>query len=96
VADEGWLPQHVLVRNEGTGQLVGACPMYLKSHSYGARVSVVILLRRIRVVILLRRIRVHSNCASAVQWCDIHCSILHLCEQVDSSLKFYFTTMVCR
>jgi hypothetical protein len=36
VREEGWLPQHVLVRNEATKQLVGAVPMYLKSHSYGA------------------------------------------------------------
>lgn len=35
VADEGWLPQHVLVRNQATRQLLGVCPMYLKSHSYG-------------------------------------------------------------
>ena len=50
VADEGWLPQHVLVRNEATGQLVGACPMYLKSHSYGARVVAVSDLPRLVVV----------------------------------------------
>lgn len=35
VKEQGWLPQHVLVRNEATGQLLGACPLYLKSHSYG-------------------------------------------------------------
>ena len=35
VKEQGWLPQHVLVRNEVTGQLLGACPLYLKSHSYG-------------------------------------------------------------
>lgn len=35
VAEEGWLPQHVLVRRRDTRELLGACPMYLKSHSYG-------------------------------------------------------------
>lgn len=30
----GWMPQHLLAR-DGKGQLVGACPLYLKSHSYG-------------------------------------------------------------
>jgi len=33
-AESGWLPQHVLLRDE-TGQLVGAVPCYLKNHSYG-------------------------------------------------------------
>lgn len=32
--EEGWLPLHVLVHDDG-GQLVGAAPCYLKSHSYG-------------------------------------------------------------
>lgn len=31
----GWLPQHLLIRDGATGALVGACPLYLKSHSYG-------------------------------------------------------------
>ena len=35
VRDKGWLPQHVLVRNGVTGELLGCCPMYLKGHSYG-------------------------------------------------------------
>jgi len=30
----GWLPQHVLV-HDGDGRLVGAAPLYLKSHSFG-------------------------------------------------------------
>jgi predicted N-acyltransferase len=30
----GWAPQHVLV-HDGAGTLVGAMPLYLKSHSYG-------------------------------------------------------------
>jgi uncharacterized protein len=30
----GWLPQHVLVEDEA-GRLLGAAPLYLKSHSYG-------------------------------------------------------------
>jgi len=32
--DSGWGPRHVVVR-DGTGQLVGCCPLYVKSHSYG-------------------------------------------------------------
>ena len=35
IKEEGWLPQHVLVREEGSGELLGAVPLYLKSHSYG-------------------------------------------------------------
>ncbi|HKT17987.1 MAG TPA: peptidogalycan biosysnthesis protein, partial [Stellaceae bacterium] len=30
----GWLPQHILLE-DSAGRLVGAVPMYLKSHSYG-------------------------------------------------------------
>ncbi|RFB80600.1 GNAT family N-acetyltransferase [Methylovirgula sp. 4M-Z18] len=30
----GWTPAHIIVE-DGTGALVGACPTYLKSHSYG-------------------------------------------------------------
>ncbi|HTZ79627.1 MAG TPA: GNAT family N-acetyltransferase [Stellaceae bacterium] len=33
-AETGWLPQHILVEDE-RGRLVGAAPLYLKSHSYG-------------------------------------------------------------
>lgn len=33
-AQTGWLPQHILVEDEG-GHLLGAAPLYLKSHSYG-------------------------------------------------------------
>lgn len=33
-AETGWLPQH-LVLEDGNGRLLGAVPMYLKSHSYG-------------------------------------------------------------
>ena len=33
-AETGWLPQH-LVLEDGNGKLLGAAPMYLKSHSYG-------------------------------------------------------------
>ena len=29
----GWLPHHIVV--EKAGQLIGACPMYLKLHSMG-------------------------------------------------------------
>jgi hypothetical protein len=34
VKEEGWAPQHVVVR-DASGKLVGACPLYLKGHSYG-------------------------------------------------------------
>lgn len=36
-AKTGWLPRHLLVHADasGRGQLLGAAPMYLKSHSYG-------------------------------------------------------------
>src|SRR5262249_31087497 len=30
----GWLPQHLLVE-DGSGRLLAAAPLYLKSHSYG-------------------------------------------------------------
>jgi len=33
-AETGWLPQH-LALEDGNGKLLGAAPMYLKSHSYG-------------------------------------------------------------
>jgi len=33
-AETGWMPQHVLVEDEG-GKLIGAAPLYLKSHSQG-------------------------------------------------------------
>ncbi|MFT5992610.1 MAG: putative N-acyltransferase, partial [Bradymonadia bacterium] len=31
--EKGWMPQHLLVRLDG--KLVGACPAYVKGHSYG-------------------------------------------------------------
>jgi hypothetical protein len=34
VGDRGWLPQHLVARN-ADGRVVGAAPLYLKSHSYG-------------------------------------------------------------
>ena len=34
VAEEGWLPQHLVVE-DGAGRVVAAAPLYLKSHSYG-------------------------------------------------------------
>lgn len=34
-ADTGWQPQYILVRDPADGRLVGAMPLYLKSHSYG-------------------------------------------------------------
>jgi predicted N-acyltransferase len=33
-AETGWLPQHLTVADE-RGRLIGAVPLYLKSHSYG-------------------------------------------------------------
>lgn len=33
-AETGWLP-HILTLHDAGGQLVGACPTFLKSHSYG-------------------------------------------------------------
>ena len=33
-AEAGWLPQHLLLE-DGEGRLLGAVPLYLKSHSYG-------------------------------------------------------------
>ena len=33
-ADTGWLPQHVILE-DALGRLLGAVPLYLKSHSYG-------------------------------------------------------------
>eukprot|EP00878_Enallax_costatus_P021694 GHUV01022984.1.p1 GENE.GHUV01022984.1~~GHUV01022984.1.p1 ORF type:complete len:288 (+),score=39.49 GHUV01022984.1:121-984(+) len=35
VAEEGWGPQHLIVRNNATNELLGVCPLYLKGHSYG-------------------------------------------------------------
>ena len=33
----GWVPQHIILTDKprGKGQLLGASPLYLKSHSYG-------------------------------------------------------------
>ncbi len=33
-AETGWLPQHLALEDED-GRLVGAVPLYLKTHSYG-------------------------------------------------------------
>ncbi len=33
-AEEGWMPQHLLLENPD-GHLIGCAPMYLKSHSQG-------------------------------------------------------------
>jgi predicted N-acyltransferase len=33
-ASTGWMPQHLVVENED-GRILGAAPLYLKSHSYG-------------------------------------------------------------
>ena len=38
VKEQGWLPQHVLVRRSDTGELLGCAPMYLKVR--GAAVGV--------------------------------------------------------
>lgn len=35
VKEQGWLPQHLLVRDDASGELLGCCPLYLKGHSYG-------------------------------------------------------------
>lgn len=35
VKEEGWLPQHVLIRSADTEQLLACIPLYLKGHSYG-------------------------------------------------------------
>ncbi|MBK6852745.1 MAG: N-acetyltransferase [Burkholderiales bacterium] len=35
VAATGWQPIYLLLTDPGTGRLVGACTLYLKSHSYG-------------------------------------------------------------
>lgn len=34
-ADSGWAPHHLLLRDEESDRLVGALPLYLKSHSQG-------------------------------------------------------------
>ncbi len=34
-AETGWMPQHVLLKVRGSDAVLGAVPMYLKSHSYG-------------------------------------------------------------
>ena len=33
--EEGWMPQHLVAMNSTTNKLVGAVPLYLKSHSFG-------------------------------------------------------------
>ena len=35
VKEEGWLPQHILLRSAETKQLLACVPLYLKGHSYG-------------------------------------------------------------
>lgn len=35
VKEEGWLAQHILIRSQGTNELLACVPMYLKFHSYG-------------------------------------------------------------
>ncbi|CAL8462191.1 g1722 [Coccomyxa elongata] len=35
VKEEGWLPQHILLRSAETNQLLACIPLYLKGHSYG-------------------------------------------------------------
>lgn len=35
VKETGWAPHHLLVREEGSDQVLGCCPLYLKVHSYG-------------------------------------------------------------
>ena len=32
---KGWLPQHLIARDKNSDRLVGAVPLYLKTHSYG-------------------------------------------------------------
>jgi len=31
----GWMPQHLLIQDEETQEVLAACPLYVKSHSYG-------------------------------------------------------------
>ena len=33
--EEGWMPHHLVAHDTASGELVGAIPLYLKSHSYG-------------------------------------------------------------
>jgi uncharacterized protein len=35
IPSQGWLPQHILARDESNGELLGCMPLYLKGHSYG-------------------------------------------------------------
>lgn len=35
VKEQGWLPQHVLLYDDSTSELMGCVPLYLKTHSYG-------------------------------------------------------------
>jgi hypothetical protein len=34
-SETGWQACHILARNTTTGKLIGAVPLYIKSHSYG-------------------------------------------------------------
>ncbi len=36
----GWQSCHVIAKNASTGALLGCCPVYIKSHSYGEYVFV--------------------------------------------------------
>ena len=33
--ESGWLPRHLLIEDQASGQVIAAMPLYLKSHSYG-------------------------------------------------------------
>ena len=35
VKAQGWIPQHVLLYDDSTSELMGCVPLYLKTHSYG-------------------------------------------------------------
>jgi len=35
VKRQGWIPQHVLLYDDTTSELMGCVPLYLKTHSYG-------------------------------------------------------------
>lgn len=35
VQKQGWIPQHVLLYDDTTSELMGCVPLYLKTHSYG-------------------------------------------------------------
>jgi len=35
VKHQGWIPQHVLLYDDSSSELMGCVPLYLKTHSYG-------------------------------------------------------------